>query len=76
VIVFNSNVQPKRRMQEKPTAWHCNCRKSLGPYQLNLAELMRCAACGVARHDDPTVTKNGKLARHSPASNEPGRASR
>jgi hypothetical protein len=40
-------------MKEKPSAWHCNCRELLGPYQLNLAELTRCAVCGVARHSDP-----------------------
>jgi hypothetical protein len=76
VIVFNSNVQPKRRMKEKPEAWHCNCRKLLGPYRLNLAHLMRCAVCGVAPHSDPTVTKNAKLARQSPTPNEPGRTLR
>jgi hypothetical protein len=40
-------------MTEKPSAWRCNCRELLGPYQLNLAELTRCAVCGVARHSDP-----------------------
>jgi hypothetical protein len=48
----------------------------LGPYRLNLAHLMRCAVCGVARHSDPTVTKNAKLARQSPTPNEPGRTLR
>jgi hypothetical protein len=47
-----------------------------GPYQPNLAELTRCAVCGVARHSDPTVTKSGKLAPHSPASNGAGRTFR
>jgi len=47
--MFNSNVQPKRRIKERATAWHCNCRKLLGPYQLNFAELTRGAVCGVAR---------------------------
>ena len=53
--MFNSNVQPKRRMREKPGLWHCNCRTPLGPYQLNSAHLKRCPVCGVARHSDPTV---------------------
>jgi hypothetical protein len=50
--VFNSNVQPKRRMKEKPTAWQCECRKPQGRYQLNLAHLMRCPVCGVERHGE------------------------
>jgi hypothetical protein len=53
--MFNSNVQPKRRMKAKRAAWHCNCRHSLGPYKLNDGELTRCPACGVARHSDPTA---------------------
>jgi len=48
--VFNSNVQPKRRMKEKPTPWQCECRKPRGRYQLNLAHLKRCPVCGVERH--------------------------
>jgi hypothetical protein len=60
--VFNSNVQPKRRMREKPGLWHCNCRKPLGRYQLNAAHLKRCSVCGVARHSDPTVATDLKLA--------------
>jgi hypothetical protein len=54
--MFNSNVQPKRRMKAKPAAWHCNCRRPLGPYKLNQAQLTRCPACGVARHSDPTAS--------------------
>ena len=64
--MFNSNVQPKRRMREKPGLWHCNCRTPLGPYQLNSALLMHCLVCGVARHNDPTVAANVTLAPHSP----------
>jgi hypothetical protein len=37
-------------MTERPSTWHGSCRELLGPYQLNLAELTRCA---VARHSDP-----------------------
>jgi hypothetical protein len=51
-------------------------RKLLGPYQLNLAELTRCAVCGVARHSDPAVTKSLELAPHFPASNDAGRTCR
>jgi hypothetical protein len=36
------------------------------PYQLNPAELTRCAVCGVSRHTDPTVTRSMKLAPYSP----------
>jgi hypothetical protein len=73
LIVFNSNVQPKRRMRERPGLWHCNCRKPLGPYQLNSAHLKRFPVCGVARHSDPTVAANVKLAPDSPVSNGAGR---
>ena len=41
--------------------WHCNCRKPLGPYQLNSAHLERCPSCGVVRHSDPTVAANAKV---------------
>ncbi len=74
-VPFNSNVQPKRRMREKPGPWHCNCRKPLGPYQLNSAHLMRCGVCGVARHSDPTVSATVKLATQSPAADGAGRDS-
>jgi hypothetical protein len=40
--MFNSNVQPKRRMKEKPTAWQGECRTPPGRYRLNLAHLTRC----------------------------------
>ena len=63
-------------MKEEPSAWHCNCRKLLGPYQLNPAELRRCTVCGVARHTDPTVTKSMKLAPYSPAPSGTGRTFR
>jgi hypothetical protein len=53
--------------------WHCNCRKPLGPYQLNPARLERCPSCGVARHSDPTVAANAKLPPDSPASDGAGR---
>lgn len=43
-------------MNQKHTAWHCNCRKALGPYKLNDPALERCPVCGVARHSDPTLT--------------------
>jgi hypothetical protein len=76
VIVLTSIVQPKRRMKEKASAWHCNYRELLGPYQLKLAELTGCAVSGVARHSDPTVTKGVKLASHSPAPNGAGRTLR
>lgn len=72
-IVFTSNVQPKRRMREKPGLWHCNCRKRLGPYKLNSAHLTRCSICGVARHSDPTVPRNAKLPPHLPSSDGAGR---
>jgi hypothetical protein len=72
--LFNSNVQPRRRIREKPGLWHCNCRKLLGPYQLNSAHLKRCPVCGVARHRDPTVAANVRLAPHSTASDGAGRA--
>jgi hypothetical protein len=41
VIVFNSNVQPERRMKEDPTAWRCNCRQLLGPsrWRINVLRL-------------------------------------
>lgn len=65
--MFNSNVQPKRRMGEKPGLWFCNCRKPLGPYQLNSGHLVRCPVCGVERHSDPTVGANAKLAPGVPA---------
>jgi hypothetical protein len=55
--------------------WHCNCRKPLGPYQLNSAHLMRCPSCGVARHSDPTVAANAKLVPHSPVFDGAGRSS-
>jgi hypothetical protein len=64
--MFNSNVQPKRRMKAKPAAWHCNCRQPLGPYKLNHAQLMRCPSCGVARHSDPAARANRKVAPHPP----------
>jgi hypothetical protein len=54
--------------RSSPGLWHCNCRTPLGPYQLNSAQLTRCPVCGVARHSDPTVAANVKLAAHSPAS--------
>jgi hypothetical protein len=54
--MFNSNVQPRRRMRAKPTPWYCNCRKPQGPYKLNPAQVTRCADCGVARHSDPTAS--------------------
>jgi hypothetical protein len=54
-------------MKEMTAAWYCNCRKPLGPYQLNHAETKRCQVCGVARHSDPTVRANWKLAHHWPA---------
>ena len=57
-----------RVVKEGLSAWHCNCRKLFGPYQLNPAELARCAICGVERHIDPTVTKSMNLAAVSPAS--------
>jgi hypothetical protein len=65
--MFNSNVQPKRRMRAKPAAWHCNCRQPLGPYKLNRQELTRCPTCGVARHSDPTVRANTKVAPQPPS---------
>jgi hypothetical protein len=47
------------------------------PLRAEPAELMRSADCGVARHTDPTVTKNGKLAPpHFPAFNRAGRTFR
>jgi hypothetical protein len=64
--MFSSNVQPKRRMKAKPAAWHCNCRQPLGPYKLNHARLTRCPVCGVARHSDPTVRANTKIAPQPP----------
>ena len=62
VIVFTSNVQPKRRMRQKPRPWHCRCRTPLGPYRLNSARLTRCLACGVGRYSDPTLA----VAPHPP----------
>jgi hypothetical protein len=73
--VFNSNVQPKRRMKERPGPWHCNCRKPLGPYKLNSAHLNRCPVCGVARHRDPTVAANLRLPPPTPASDGAGTTS-
>ena len=55
--MFNSNIQPKRRMKARPEAWHCNCRQPLGPYKLNDAQLTRCPTCGVRRHSDPTAPR-------------------
>jgi hypothetical protein len=75
IPVFNSNVQPKRQMREKAGLWYCNCRKPLGPYQLNSAHLKRCPVCGVARHRDPTVAANVRLAPHAPASDGAGKTS-
>jgi hypothetical protein len=66
--MFNSNAQPKRRMKARPTGWHCNCREPLGPYKLNDAQLTHCPACGVARHDDPTVGATTKHAANSSVS--------
>jgi hypothetical protein len=65
-------------MKEKLSVWRCNCRELLGPYQLNLAALTRCAGPSAASHATVTrtVTKNGKLAPHSPASNGAGRTFR
>ena len=54
--MFNSNVQPKRRIRASPTAWQCTCRELQGPYRLNDAHLTRCPVCGDARHREPTTT--------------------
>jgi len=66
--MFNSNVQPRRRVKARPAPWHCNCRQPLGPYKLNHAQLTRCPACGVARHSDPTADANTKVAPHPSSS--------
>jgi hypothetical protein len=55
--VFNSNVQPKRRIRVRPTAWHCTCRGLQGAYKLNGAQLTRCPVCGSARHDESALTE-------------------
>jgi hypothetical protein len=51
----------RNEVRVRSALWHCNCRKPLGPYQLNSAHLKRCAICGVARHSDPTVAANAKV---------------
>jgi hypothetical protein len=60
--VFNSNVQPKRRMKEKPTAWQCECREARARYHLNLAHLMRCP---VMRRGAPR--RSSRPSRHGSA---------
>jgi hypothetical protein len=68
--VFNSNVQPKRRMKERPTPWHCNCRKQLGPYQLNHAHLKRCPVCG--RRPPPRPNRRERAPRTRSAAGRRG----
>jgi hypothetical protein len=59
---------------KEPGAWHCNCRKPLGPYQLNHPHLRRCPVCGVARHHDPTAV-NAHLPHDRPRSDEADKTS-
>jgi len=60
--VFSSNVQPKRRIHARPTAWHCTCREPPGTYRLNDAHLTRCPVCGVPRRDKPAAGRQRAFA--------------
>jgi hypothetical protein len=55
--MFDSNVQPKRRIRVRPTAWQCSCPGAApDAYKVNGAQLTRCPVCGLARHHEPAVT--------------------
>ena len=58
--MFNSNVQPKRRIRARPTAWHCACRKPEGAHKLNGAQLTRCPICGSGRRDEAAVKEGAR----------------
>jgi len=49
MTVFGSNVQPKRRVGQKPLPWLCACGEPGGPTKLNRAHLSRCPDCGAER---------------------------
>jgi hypothetical protein len=55
--MFNSNVQPKRRIRVRPTAWQCTCPGAPGAYKVNGARLTRCPVCGFARHHEPAAAE-------------------
>jgi hypothetical protein len=51
-MVFGSNVQPKRRVRQKPLPWLCACGEPGGPFKLNPAHLKRCPDCGLERQSE------------------------
>lgn len=70
--VFSSNVQPKRRMRQKPAAWCCACGEPGGDYKLNLGYLERCPTCGVARESSRARVVRGYASRPHRAPTDDG----
>jgi hypothetical protein len=51
--VFASNVQPKRRVKQKPAPWRCACPAAVASSKLNGGHLIRCPDCGSQRGSTP-----------------------
>jgi hypothetical protein len=57
----SSNVQPRRRVRPKQTAWTCACPQADGSFKRNFGFLLQCTVCGAGRDDGVLVAARGSL---------------